>query len=113
MGTSVEKRGGCVAMNQKQRKPQRATGKLAAVVLNNPKPGYHGDGGGLWLQVTPNRRGRSWVFRYTFAGKTHEMGLGSLDTIGLSDARELARQCRQLLIGTPTTPPVDPIAHRK
>lgn len=36
------------------RKPQRSTGKLAPVVLNNPKPGYHGDGGGLWLQVTPN-----------------------------------------------------------
>src|SRR5947199_10464927 len=91
------------------RKPQRSTGKLAPVVLNNPKPGLHGDGGGLWLQVTPNRRGRSWVFRYRFNGRDREMGLGSLDTIGLADAREYATQCRKSLKGTPTTPPVDPI----
>jgi integrase len=101
------------AKPQQERKPQREVGKLAAVTLNNPKPGHHGDGGGLWLQVTPNRRGRSWVFRYTFAGKSREMGLGSLTTISLSEARELARQCRQLLNGSPTMPPVDPIEHRR
>src|SRR5436305_5208845 len=95
------------------RKPQRSTGKLAPVVLNNPKAGYHGDGGGLWLQVTPNRQGRSWVFRYTFGGKPREMGLGSLHTLSLSEAREQAKECRQLLQGTPTTPPVDPIEHRR
>jgi integrase len=41
------------------------------------------------------------------------MGLGSLDTIGLAEAREQAKQCRQLLKGTPITPPVDPIEHRR
>jgi len=96
-----------------EEKGLRETGKLVAVRLKNLPPGLHGDGGGLWLQVTPNRRGRSWVFRYTFHGRAREMGLGSLDTIGLADAREQARQCRQLLQGTPTTPPVDPIESRR
>lgn len=100
-------------MAEKKPKPQRETGKLDAVSLKARKPGLHGDGGGLWLQVTPNRRGRSWVFRYSFNGKAREMGLGSLTTISLSEAREQARQCRQLLKGTPTTPPIDPIEHRK
>ena len=44
------------------------------------KPGMHGDGGGLWLQVTPN--GRIWIFRYTLNGRAREMGLGSLRTVG-------------------------------
>ena len=100
-------------MAEKKPKAQRETGKLDAVSLKTKKPGYHGDGGGLWLQVAPNRRGRSWVFRYSFHGKPREMGLGSLNTIGLSEAREMARDCRRLLQGTPTTPPVDPIEHRK
>jgi hypothetical protein len=100
-------------MAEKQRKAQREINKLAAVTLNNLKPGLHGDGGGLWLQVTPNRRGRSWVFRYSFQGKAREMGLGSLNTISLAEAREMARECRRLLKGTPTMPPVDPIERRR
>src|ERR1051325_6143063 len=101
-------------MVEKKRKPQRETGKLDAVSLKTKKPGYHGDGGGLWLQVTKNGRGRSWVFRYSFNGKAREMGLGSFSTIGLSEAREMARDCRRLLQGKfPTTPAVDPIEHRK
>ena len=38
-----------------EEKGLRQTGKLAAVSLKNLGPGLHGDGGGLWLQVTPNR----------------------------------------------------------
>jgi len=100
-------------MAEKAKKPQRETNKLAALNLKRLRPGLHGDGGGLWLQVTPNRQGRSWVFRYSFNGRAREMGLGSLNTIGLAEAREHAKQCRQLLKGSPTTPPVDPIEHRR
>ena len=89
----------------------RRDNKLAAVALTKLKPGMHGDGGGLWLQVTPN--GRSWIFRYSFAGRAREMGLGSQRTVSLSEARDAARECRKLLAGTPTTPPVDPIEHRR
>ena len=60
------------------------------------KPGYHGDGGGLYLSV--NRTGsKSWIFRYRYRGKEHEMGLGSLLTFGLLDARERALVQRKLL----------------
>jgi integrase len=100
-------------MAAKVRKPQRQTNKLAPVNLKQLRPGLHGDGGGLWLQVTPNGRGRSWVFRYRFNGRDREMGLGALDTIGLAEAREYATQCRKLLKGTPTTQPVDPIEYRR
>src|SRR5215470_8356685 len=57
------------------------------------------DGGGLYLQVTTGRNGvvtKSWVFRYVVAGKEYKMGLGSLDTIDATMAREKARQCRIL-----------------
>jgi hypothetical protein len=101
------------ALSMCDTKPQRETNKLAPVNLKRLRAGLHGDGGGLWLQVTPNRRGRSWVFRYSFNGRDRETGLGSLDTIGLADARAYAKQCRHLLKGTPTTPPVDPIEHRR
>jgi hypothetical protein len=39
------------------------------------KPGLYGDGGGLFLQVTPTGS-RSWIFRYARAGKSRKMGLG-------------------------------------
>ena len=60
------------------------------------------DGGGLNLQVTIGDDGnirRSWIFRYQRPGHgKRDMGLGSLDTIGLAKAREAARECRELLL---------------
>jgi integrase len=57
----------------------------------------HGDGGGLWLQV--DRHGsKSWIFRFTIAGKARAMGLGPCHTVGLATARGLAREARLLLI---------------
>jgi integrase len=72
------------------------TGKLNALKVNKVKvPGYYGDGGGLFLQVS--RYGsKSWVFRFKTGGRLREMGLGSLDTYGLAEARERARECRKL-----------------
>jgi integrase len=90
----------------------RGINKLSAVSLTKLPPGMHGDGGGLWLQVTPG--GRSWIFRYTFNGHAREMGLGSFNTFSLADAREEARKCRKLLAGSlPDVQPVDPIEHRR
>jgi integrase len=60
------------------------------------------DGGGLYLQVTlgqdKNVR-RSWIFRYQRKGAKYptDMGLGSLNDIGLADARETARQYRVMV----------------
>jgi integrase len=83
---------------------------LTGADLRRATPGMWCDGGNLWLQVTEAKNGgvnRSWVFRFTLAGKTRSMGLGSTDTIGLKEARERARQCRQLLLDG-----IDPIVHR-
>jgi integrase len=83
---------------------------LAAVALRSLPVGRHSDGGGLYVQVTQGAVGneaRSWLFRYSLAGKSREMGLGPLHTLGLSEARAKARELRkQVLVGE------DPIAAR-
>jgi integrase len=59
------------------------------------------DGEGLWLQVSiaadGKRCNRSWIFRYARHHRSHEMGLGSVNTFSLVEARERARKSRQLL----------------
>lgn len=62
-------------------------------VSKKTKPGYYGDGAGLWLQVSPSGT-KSWIFRFTFAGKQREMGLGPFHTVSLADARVKAKECR-------------------
>lgn len=75
----------------------RAINKLtAAEVAKKMKPGRYGDGGGLWLQVS-SYGSKAWVFRYMLDGKARHMGLGSIDTFSLKEARERARQSRQLI----------------
>jgi integrase len=84
----------------------RTMGKLPAVSLSKLPAGTHGDGGGLYLQVT--RTGaRTWLFRFMLAGRSREMGLGSLHTVKLAEAREKARECRKLLLEA-----IDPIVAR-
>jgi integrase len=58
--------------------------------------GWHHDAHGLYLQVTANGAGRSWVYRYSRNGKQHYVGLGPAHTISLATAREMARECREL-----------------
>jgi len=71
------------------------------------RPGYYGDGAGLYLQVS-QYSSRNWIFRFTLDGKTRDMGLGSLQTFTLKEARERARRCRQLVADG-----IDPIEQRK
>src|SRR5262249_9028303 len=70
-------------------------------------PGLFADGSGLYLQVT-SVHARSWIFRYCRNGKSHEMGLGSLNAVTLAAARLKAAECRQLLADG-----IDPISARK
>jgi integrase len=74
----------------------RGTRKLAPASLRRLPTGMHGDGGGLWFQVTPSGA-RSWIFRFSLFGRAREMGLGSLNTVSLEEAREAALECRKLL----------------
>lgn len=75
---------------------------LTALKAEKAGHGLHADGGGLYLQV--QGEARSWIFRYTFAGKRRYRGLGSATALGLADARDAAAACRKLL-----TQGVDPI----
>ena len=71
--------------------------RLTALQVNKQsKPGYHPDGGGLYLCVKASGA-KSWIFRYRFGGKEREMGLGSLNTFSLQEARERALEQRKLL----------------
>jgi len=99
----------------------RGVFRLSPLAVSRAKPRPDGkavmlpDGGGLYLQVTAGTPGqdgkrpvrKSWIFRYTLNHRTREMGLGSLDTWTLAEARERARECRQL-----KDQGLDPIAHR-
>jgi integrase len=82
--------------------------KLTALAVNKiNKPGKHGDGGGLWLEIDPGGA-KSWSFRYTVNGRSREMGLGPLHTVGLAEARNKALECRKLKLEG-----IDPIEHRR
>jgi integrase len=85
------------------------TNQLSArKVATATEPGYYGDGGGLYLQVSEKYRSRNWVFRFSLGGRAREMGLGSVNLFSLAEARERAHKCRQLLADG-----VDPIEDRK
>jgi integrase len=95
----------------------REEGKLSALAVTKLRtPGRHSDGGGLYLQVTTNAKGevtgKSWVFRYVRGTRPnrveHKVGLGSLNTVNLQEARRRAREQRQLLADAH-----DPLAVKK
>jgi integrase len=82
-------------------------GRLSSLTVKHArKPGMLADGNGLYLQVT-RANARSWIFRYYRNGKSREMGLGSLNAVGLAGARLKAAACRGLLADG-----IDPIAAR-
>jgi len=71
--------------------------KLTALkVARLNKPGRYADGKGLYLQITKSLA-KSWIFRYERDGKERFMGLGPSHSVGLADARELARAARSRL----------------
>jgi len=67
------------------------------------KPGYLGDGGNLYLQISQSGT-KSWVLRYEQYGRRHEMGLGPLALVSLPEARERAIAARKQLLNG-----IDPI----
>jgi integrase len=61
------------------------------------------DGDGLYLQVSRdpkdhNHLRRSWVFRYEYLGRRHDVGLGPLRHLDLAEARKQARKKRQQIL---------------
>jgi hypothetical protein len=89
---------------------KRDTERLSPAHVRNAKLGMHCDGGGLYLQAKPAANGtvnKSWLFRYATGEVTtsttgkprnveRQMGLGSVDAVGLGEARRLAAEFRLL-----------------
>jgi integrase len=76
---------------------KREVNRLTPLAIKAKKePGYYPDGAGLYLQISI-RGSKSWVLRFMLNGKSREMGLGSLTTYTLAEAREKAKKCRQQL----------------
>jgi integrase len=69
--------------------------KLTARAAATTKPGRYGDGRGLYLVVSKTGA-RKWVFRFTFADRVTEMGLGNA-AVSLAQAREKAAEARKLV----------------
>lgn len=83
--------------------------RLTPLDVKNAKPGRHADGGNLYLLVKPDGR-KTWLFRYRdrITGKPLDAGLGPVDDVNLTLAREKAHAMRlQLLEG------VDPLNAKK
>ena len=71
--------------------------QLTALKVQKIKqPGYHADGGGLFLQVS-QAGGKSWIFVYSLRGRSREMGLGSASRVSLAEARDERNRCNRLL----------------
>jgi hypothetical protein len=83
--------------------------RLSSAKVRHAKPGMHADGGGLYLQVTQSKDGKqlnkSWLFRFKRGGRERQMRLGSLQTVGLAEARQEGERQRKLLLEG-----LDPIA---
>ena len=87
----------------------------ALKVARIKEPGRYGDGGGLYLRVAEYQlkdgtlaRSKNWLFRFERNGRDRWMGLGSLKTLSLAEARAKAWDCRKALLDS-----IDPIEVRR
>jgi integrase len=97
----------CTEKSDMARQMNKLSARMVATVS---EPGLYGDGGGLWLQVTDAGEGqvtKQWIARYMLNWRARKMGLGSVSTFSLAEARERARQVRQQLADG-----IDPIEAR-
>ena len=86
----------------------RETNRLTAIEVKNlTAPGLYPDGAGLYLQIAKGGS-KSWIFRYSFAGRKRDLGLGSVKDVSLADARLEAAEARRLL-----NKRIDPIDERR
>lgn len=60
-------------------------------------PGFHADGGNLFLRVLETGA-RSWFFRYKKEGKQISLGLGATHSRSLAQARDVAQEMRTAIL---------------
>ncbi|MBX8826812.1 site-specific integrase [Ochrobactrum sp. SFR4] len=85
----------------------RGLNKLSALAVKNAPAGKYADGGGLWLHKRDDG-GAQWVLRITVHGRRREMGLGSVSSVSLKEAREAADRYRAMVREN-----IDPIKERE
>lgn len=100
--------------------PKRVANRLMALDVGRLPAGLYRDGAGLLLQVTPRKDGeglsRSWILRFKSpaTGKRRDMGLGSVLSLSLSEARTAAKNARtSVAMGTDPLEPVTPNARQR
>ena len=64
-------------------------------VMTLNAPGMHGDGEGLYLNIS-KRGSKSWILRVVVHGRRRDLGLGSAKLVSLAEARENARELRKI-----------------
>ena len=70
-------------------------GKLTAAGIKAlSRPGLHGDGGTLYLNVAPGGS-KSWIQRITIDGRRRDIGLGGFPLVSLAEARQKAFENRK------------------
>jgi hypothetical protein len=97
------------------RPPQQGQGQASAFagagsvkeVAAITRPGVWRVSKNLYVQVGPAGT-KSWLFRYMRDGRSHGMGLGSLELVTLAKAREKALLCRTMLFDG-----LDPLEERR
>lgn len=91
----------------RSRNPQGLQRLSVAAIKYINEPGWHSDGGGLYLEVDASGRKR-WAMRVTVNGKRRDFGLGPLHKVSLLAARERAAEYRaKAYCG------IDPIAEKR
>ena len=80
--------------------PNKPTGRhtthklTAKKVRELSRPGFHADGGCLYMRVAPGGS-KQWVVRLTIRRNRCDMSLGSVDLVPLSEARSTAKNYRR------------------
>lgn len=78
----------------KRRTTTHRLNRLTSLTVKSiTKPGWHADGGGLYLEVDKGGAKR-WALRLTVNGRRRDFGLGSVKKLSLPDARERAAAYR-------------------
>ena len=80
-------------------RPGQLTALEIKTIISRKKWGKHSDGGNLFLVGSEAYDAFSWMFMFKspITGKYREMGLGSIHTFTLSEARDRATQLRKVV----------------